>query len=498
MNLPKELTARIADHLSNVRKNLSSLPPDERQEILQSIESHIYDALESRSDGEPTSALLEAVIAEMDPPESYGELPVVPKENRRWRTAAPLLVLVALVVIIYQQQKTPFEHNQKPDSQKGTTMKRPLTLAAVSILAATNLIAEEPRENFSPQEAINNASAGDTIIIPAGTYTQPVIIRKKITLDGQSVIFKVVANQPAIQIDTSEPVSLKNLEIQYQSKSKPQKGELPYAVYASGGDLLIEDCVFKGSGNSEVSPCAVLAAERSTLHIKNSRFDGFDYTVQLWNGSNGSIEDCLIMNPGHCGITIGDGSSATLKHNIVTGSRYHAIRCTGGKIIADSNLIADNKNRGFYIGNKSATGTLSNNLIVDNGIGINVFAESKLNIENNVILRSSYAGLSIADSAKLDMKDNVIIGNERGLVGFSSEQGREPSIELNGKNLVHGNTVESEKIELSSRTLKIDPLFSDPGTGLFTITEGDAKEMGLTDPTDMQVLWKKWQAAIRR
>ena len=95
MNLSNELTQQINTHLDEVRKYLGTLPPDERQEILQSIESHIYDALETRSDGEPTPALLDAVIAEMDPPESYGELP----SAKRPKSVMKPLVSVAVVLM---------------------------------------------------------------------------------------------------------------------------------------------------------------------------------------------------------------------------------------------------------------------------------------------------------------------------------------------------------------------------------------------------------------
>jgi hypothetical protein len=91
MNLSNELTKQVAAHIDEVRKYLGSLPADERQEILQSIESHIYDALETRNNGEPTPALLDAVIAEMDPPESYGELPLAPRKT---------LSLLGLVLIL--------------------------------------------------------------------------------------------------------------------------------------------------------------------------------------------------------------------------------------------------------------------------------------------------------------------------------------------------------------------------------------------------------------
>lgn len=72
MNLSIELKTRIYNHIGTVQQHLGILEADEQREILESIETHIYDALETRSAGEPTLALLDAIIAEMDPPESYG------------------------------------------------------------------------------------------------------------------------------------------------------------------------------------------------------------------------------------------------------------------------------------------------------------------------------------------------------------------------------------------------------------------------------------------
>jgi nitrous oxidase accessory protein NosD len=377
-------------------------------------------------------------------------------------------------------------------------MKPSLLCTTVSVLAAIHLYAAEAQTDFDLQTAIDNASSGDTLVIPAGTYTQPITIDKKITLDGPGAILKVQSQQPAIQIDTAKPVVLRNLEIQYRTETKPQQGESPYAVTTSGGDLRIEECVFKATGTSDQSPCAVQAIEASTLHIKRCRFDGFNFTIQIWMESEGLIEDCLIMNPGHCGITIGENSKGTLRRNIVTGSRYHGIRCTGGEINADSNLVVANKNRGFYIGNKSATGTLSNNLIVDNATGIDVFAFSTLDIHNNVIVRSSYAGLSLIDTAKVDTENNIFVKNERGVIGYSAEKGKDPGLNLRGENIAYDNATQTEGIKLPSELIGIDPQFEDPDSGLFAAKENAAKEMGLTNPPDLQVLWKTWQAATIR
>jgi hypothetical protein len=134
MNLSNELTKQVNAHLSEVRKYLGELPADERQEILQSVESHIYDALERRSDGQPTSELLAAVIAEMDPPESYGELSALKKKKFCWYIAIIVLTSIALMAIgiIWwpQQQSNPIEtaHKKKSsqDGQSFQSMTRPV------------------------------------------------------------------------------------------------------------------------------------------------------------------------------------------------------------------------------------------------------------------------------------------------------------------------------------------------------------------------------------
>jgi uncharacterized membrane protein len=83
MNLPTELKTRIYDHIGTVQKHLVELPADEQREILQALEAHIHDALESRSEGQPTLEQLEAILAEMDPPESYGAAPLASATHPR-------------------------------------------------------------------------------------------------------------------------------------------------------------------------------------------------------------------------------------------------------------------------------------------------------------------------------------------------------------------------------------------------------------------------------
>ncbi len=131
MNLSTELTKQVTAHLDEVRKYLWALPADERQEILQSIESHIYDALETRSDGEPTPALLDAVIAEMDPPESYGELPTVTPNKPKLGRLSPIVFGAALIAILVGLYLAKAQTENSPISSESTLESEPLIIEGV-------------------------------------------------------------------------------------------------------------------------------------------------------------------------------------------------------------------------------------------------------------------------------------------------------------------------------------------------------------------------------
>jgi len=72
MEIKLEIGEEIRQYLAQVAVHLRKLPEDEQSDILEEVERHIHDALSKRAEGQPTLAELKAVLAEMDPPESYG------------------------------------------------------------------------------------------------------------------------------------------------------------------------------------------------------------------------------------------------------------------------------------------------------------------------------------------------------------------------------------------------------------------------------------------
>ena len=60
-------------YLKSVRENLHGVPAGQREQMVQDLESHIYEAVRARvGEREPVVEDVTAVLAEMDPPESYG------------------------------------------------------------------------------------------------------------------------------------------------------------------------------------------------------------------------------------------------------------------------------------------------------------------------------------------------------------------------------------------------------------------------------------------
>ncbi|MHC5076967.1 MAG: right-handed parallel beta-helix repeat-containing protein, partial [Planctomycetota bacterium] len=351
-------------------------------------------------------------------------------------------------------------------------------------------------ETKNLQELINSARAGDTVIIPAGTYNKPLYIDKSLTLKGKSQsasIIEVTADMPAIMIDTKGKgsVTIEDLTIKWQLATS-DKHEHPYAIGVKDTKAKITKCAFYPLGNPQRSPVAVNALGFSNLTISGCQFEGFEYVISYREGTEGKVEACLIKNCGHQGVMSYAGSTLRVERNVITGSKYHAVRTTGGTIFVKDNLIISNANRGIYLGNKSGKGTISNNVIMKNGTGIDGFASSNFKIENNVISDNSYAGIGMRNTTSLSIRNNILTGNQRGLVLFEPDGTSKNKID---KNAYWKNEVDTENVTKAPDSLDTDPAFTDPENGDFSLKDGQVKEQkhGLTNPQILKQLWNKWK-----
>ena len=346
------------------------------------------------------------------------------------------------------------------------------------------------------QSLIDGAAPGSEILVRKGTWREPLEIKKPVKLRGEDAtacIIDVTSDVPGIRVETKGEVLLEGLTIRWKRETSDRKPFPQAAVVAKDTELKIRNVRFVAPDDKMRCPSAFLASGFSEVEVKECEFEGFDFTIQVGGGARGTIRECVIVRPGHCGITVGNGGKLEVIGNIVTGSEFHAIRCTGGELIAKDNLIVANKNRGFYLGNKAARGEIKENAILQNGTGISGFGGSEVEIARNYIADSGFAAIDMRDSCRLKIDRNAIVNNARGMVIFKETGDNKNSVLLNA---LGGNKIETEGFQKAPDIERVSASIRGYGDGRFVVE--NAPGFGLTETEKMQVLWRRYQAKQRK
>jgi len=345
---------------------------------------------------------------------------------------------------------------------------------------------------------IQQASPGDTVNIPAGTYTESIDITQPITLmgdpDGGSVI-EFQANAPAIRIHGVEGVKLFNLAVRWSPQTTDARFDDPAAVSIRDSTVSITNCRFEPIDQPKLTPYAVLAAGRSNVDILACRSTGFAYTFMFTEGANGSVAKCVLADAGHSVVTLHQFSNVRIEGNIMSGCEYHAVRNTGGTVDMRHNLVLDNNRAGTYLGNKSAHGVIENNVFLRNRGGIWAYASSDVTIRNNVFADSKSEGIGFHASCDLTIERNSFVSNPVALAQFSTDKFPGRAGAKAKENHYWNNQEDTRDFDKESDALSGDPLFAGPDRMDFTPGPGsplqlaDGSRIGLTDSEAIALVW---------
>jgi hypothetical protein len=235
------------------------------------------------------------------------------------------------------------------------------------------------------QAAVDAASAGNTITVDAGIYTEKVTINKSVILEG--------AQHGVIADSRSGPESIVTGIDAGNGVSTP--------FYVTANNVTIDGFTVEGATSSNQFGFGILlGAGTSGSHVLNNIVQ--DNIVGLALANNGGsdqtvIQHNLFQNNNQPGPASGDA---------IYTDQYVA----GGKltnVLIDANTFVGNDGAGIdfsstYAAQAAANITITNNLFVSNGRGLVAFNMTGSAVQNNSFLDSTSAA-----AADIDLREGV-------------------------------------------------------------------------------------------
>jgi parallel beta-helix repeat protein len=323
------------------------------------------------------------------------------------------------------------------------------------------------------QDLIDNASDGDTIYIPSGTYYGEIVINKSINLIGENKENTIIDGEYEWE---STILTINANHVNFSNFTITNVGPYSGIVYMksdfnnfknniiSDGDfprwsLILSSCNFNNIINNTIggmglvlSSCKfnnvidntiygiALGESENNIIINNqiSWFSGIHFIV---NNSNNTLIGNTISNCNE-GISFGDvregyNTNNTIKNNIISNN-YNGIAfyLHGTQInnnIIDSNVIFNNFGEGICL--SGANNIITNNTITNNSIGIKLNNAHLNTITENIITNNIEEGILLDyENSDINIFSNNISNNKCGI-----------SIDESDLNNIYNNIIFSNK-----------------------------------------------------
>jgi len=309
--------------------------------------------------------------------------------------------------------------------------------------AATFTVDDDGNAEYTKiQDAIDNATEGDTIRVWEGTYYENVVVNKTVslvgngseetTIDGgeneyvvrveaeESEIssLRIIRGYYGIYLATSHSNKISNNTIENNTRGLSgsssssfftnntiQKNQ-GYGIYIVGDNNELSKNVVKNHPGHAMSIYG-----GPTIITNNTVLNNGAYGIELIGDSSLISRNCVSNN--RFGIRSA-GDSNTVKKNVITGNNLTGISLGGSYSNITENLINNTTRDGISIG--GSYNTISENTIENNMInGIYVSSGSYTDIMNNTIRANSESGLYLIYSDSNNIEENSIVDNKEGI-----------------------------------------------------------------------------------
>ena len=321
-----------------------------------------------------------------------------------------------------------------------------LTISAPTFAVAI-IVAKSGGDYNSVQSGLNAASAGDTVYVKAGTYTETVTFSKSGTSGAPivlcnygtdtSVIDGNGTNNNIITISGKSYVQVIGIEVRNASGGDPSIG---ISIDGSGSNILIKNCKVHNikSDNTNAHGIAVYGTEAAPIHNivldKNEVYDcllGQSESIVL----NGNVDTFQIINNV---VHDNDNIGIDLIGFESTAVAIDAVDQARNGIVAENHVYnISSKSNPTYSGVQSADGIyvdggeniiIERNIVDSCDIGIEIASEHEGKTTSNIIIRDNFVSRSY--------QGNIMTG------GYDSNKGSALNIIIVNNTTYHGNNGE--------------------------------------------------------
>jgi len=291
----------------------------------------------------------------------------------------------------------------------------------------------------SIQDAINNASNGDTVYVYNGLYEEHVVLNKSITLKGQSTANTVVSWDEDDVIN----ITAAGAEVRYLTV----QGAPPYhaSVRVLADNVKVRDCILQNSSYGLIAYASGCTIQDNTARY-NTRYGiaiigSSSGTLKSNNASNNtlagifihdsqdiSVKDSTIKYNELYGLYLGNANSCEVRSNTITFNRYGVWLRKSDSNELKYNNVSNNTRYGVLLTDSTAhvdgsdDNTITSNDINGNVGGVYVYNSDGNLIKDNVISHNTIHGcILLAGSTDNTIRSNTIRYNRYGIeLAFSS------------------------------------------------------------------------------
>ena len=220
--------------------------------------------------------------------------------------------------------------------------------------------------NYSKiQDAIDDASDGDTIFVYSGTYYENIVINKSINLIGENAKTTIIDGMKKGNVIyvCGNGVHIGNFTIQHGGGGWPGAG-----IFIYSSDNVISNNIIRHNGEGII--IMDLVSKHNKIR-KNTVVNNTEIGIHIFNAEGNIIKENNVLCNGDDGITIADAGSNTIEKNVLADTIYLG---RAHRNIVKDNSFSEGGIRIWY----SSNNKLINNTI--NGKPI-VYLEDKTDVE---------------------------------------------------------------------------------------------------------------------